>query len=58
MASEVAIALVLVTGAGLLATSLARLYKSGAGFEPEGVANIAFSIDKQPPFCLRCGRHG
>ncbi len=47
MASEVALALVLVAGAGLLATSLVRLFKSGAGFDPEGVANIAFSMDKQ-----------
>jgi predicted permease len=47
MASEVALALVLVAGAGLLATSLVKLYRSGAGFDPEGVANIAFSMDKQ-----------
>jgi predicted permease len=47
MASEVALALVLVSGAGLLATSLVRLYKSGAGFDPTGVVNIAFSMDKQ-----------
>ncbi|HEV2272922.1 MAG TPA: ABC transporter permease [Acidobacteriaceae bacterium] len=47
MASEVALALVLVAGAALLATSLVRLYKSGAGFDPTGVVNIAFSMDKQ-----------
>jgi len=47
MASEVALAFMLVTGAGLLATSLVRLYKSGAGFDPAGVVNIAFSMDKQ-----------
>jgi predicted permease len=47
MALEVALALVLVSGAGLLATSLVRLYKSGAGFDPTGVVNIAFSMDKQ-----------
>jgi predicted permease len=47
LASEVALALVLVVGAGLLATSLVRLYKSGLGFDPTGVVNIAFSMDKQ-----------
>ena len=48
MASEVALALVLVVGAGLLATSLVRLFQSGAGFEPKGLVNIAFTMDKQP----------
>jgi predicted permease len=48
MAAEVALALMLVVGAGLLATSLVQLYKSGAGFDPRGVVNIAFSMDQQP----------
>ncbi|WP_158748089.1 ABC transporter permease [Acidobacterium sp. S8] len=48
MSFEVALALVLVMSAGLLATSLVRLYKSGVGFEPHGLINIAFSMDKQP----------
>lgn len=47
MTAQVALALVLVAGAGLLATSLARLYRSGLGFDPRGVVNIAFSMDKQ-----------
>ena len=47
MALEVALALVLVAGAGLLATSLVKLYKSGAGFDSKGLVNIAFSMDKQ-----------
>lgn len=47
MASQVALALVLVAGAGLLATSLVRLYRSGLGFDPRGVVNIGFSMDKQ-----------
>lgn len=47
LASEVALALVLVTGAGLLTTSLVRLYKSGVGFDPAGIVNITFSMDKQ-----------
>ncbi len=48
MASEVGLALMLVVGAGLLAESLLRLYKSDAGFDPQGVVNIAFDMDKQP----------
>jgi putative ABC transport system permease protein len=48
MALEVALALVLVAGAALLATSLFKLYQSGAGFDPKGVVNVAFSMDKQP----------
>ena len=36
MASEVAVALTLVIGAGLLATSLYRLFNSGIGFDPKG----------------------
>ena len=47
MASEVAVALTLVIGAGLLSTSLLRLFKSGAGFDPKGLVNIAFKMDKQ-----------
>jgi predicted permease len=48
MATEVAVALTLVIGAGLLATSLVRLFKSGGGFDPKGLVNIAFQMDKQP----------
>ena len=47
LASEVALALVLVVGAGLLATSMVRLFKSGVGFDPTGLVNIAFRMDKQ-----------
>jgi predicted permease len=47
MSFEVALALVLVVGAGLLATSLVRLYDSGEGFDPRGVENIAFSMEDQ-----------
>jgi predicted permease len=48
MACEVGLALMLVVGAGLLATSLARLYKSGVGFDPNGIQNIALQMDQQP----------
>ncbi|WP_263419364.1 ABC transporter permease [Terriglobus albidus] len=47
MISQVALALILVSGAALLATSLVRLYRTGLGFDPHGVVNIAFSMDKQ-----------
>jgi predicted permease len=48
MSLEVALALMLVVGAGLLASSLVRLYTVGAGFDPHGVESIAFSMDGQP----------
>ena len=48
MASEVALALMLVIGAGLLASSLVRLYQSGVGFDPHGLENIYCSMDQQP----------
>jgi predicted permease len=48
MGLEVALALILVVGAGLLATSLARLYRTGLGFDPKGVVNLDLSMDKQP----------
>ena len=48
LASEVALALMLVIGAGLLATSLYRLFSTSAGFNPKGVVNIALAMDKQP----------
>jgi len=48
MAFEVGLALMLVVGAGLLTSSLVRLYRSGAGFDPRGVENIAISMDHQP----------
>ncbi|MBS1821671.1 MAG: ABC transporter permease [Acidobacteria bacterium] len=47
MASQVALALVLVTGAGLLASSLVKLYRTGLGFDPKGLVNISFSMGKQ-----------
>src|SRR6202035_591253 len=44
---EVALALVLVVGAGLLGTSMVRLFQSGVGFDSKGLVNIAFRMDKQ-----------
>ena len=43
---EVGLAMMLVIGAGLLASSLVRLYTSGEGFDPHDVENIAFNMDK------------
>jgi predicted permease len=48
MGLEVALALILVVGAGLLATSLTRLYRTGLGFEPKGVVNFGLKMSKQP----------
>jgi predicted permease len=48
LAVEVGLALMLAVGAGLLTTSLMRLYRSGAGFEPRGLVNLALRTDKLP----------
>ncbi|MGD0892724.1 MAG: ABC transporter permease [Terracidiphilus sp.] len=48
MGGEVGLALMLVVGAGLLASSLVKLYRSGAGFDPRGVQNISFAMEQQP----------
>lgn len=48
LALEVALSLLLVTGAALLATSLLRLKHSGLGFDPGGLANIGLVMEKQP----------
>ena len=47
MGLEVSLALILVVGAGLLATSLTRLYSTGLGFEPKGIVNINLDMYKQ-----------
>ena len=46
LGAEIGLALILVVGAGLVATSLLRLYNSGSGFDPRGIVNIEFSMDK------------
>jgi len=45
LGAEVGLALILVVGAGLVATSLLRLYLSGEGFDPRGVENIEFRME-------------
>ena len=47
MSTQIAIALLLVFGAGLLATSLTRLYRTSLGFEPKGLINLRPNMDKQ-----------
>lgn len=47
MGLEVALALMLVVGAGLLATSVTRLYRTGLGFDPKGVVNLSLDMGKQ-----------
>ncbi len=48
LATEVALAMILVAGAGLLSTSLVRLYRSGLGFDPHGLLLVTFDMEKQP----------
>jgi len=45
LGAEVGLALILVVGAGLVATSLVRIYNAGEGFDPRGLQNISFSMD-------------
>jgi predicted permease len=47
MASEVALALLLVVGASLLASSVTRLYRTGLGFNPNGIVDLQLNMDKQ-----------
>jgi predicted permease len=47
MGLEVSLALILVIGAGLLGTSLTRLYRTGLGFEPRNVAELGLDMGKQ-----------
>src|SRR5207237_5470064 len=44
--AEVALAVVLVTGAGLMARSFVALLDVDPGFRPEHVAAVSFSINK------------
>jgi predicted permease len=46
LGAEVSLALILVVGAGLVATSFLRIYNSGVGFDPRGVQNIQFRMEK------------
>ncbi len=45
LGTEVGLALILVVGAGLVATSLLRLYSSGEGLDPRGIQSIDFRME-------------
>lgn len=47
MGVQVALALVLIAGAGLLVTSLGRLYHVNLGYEPRGAVALDIEMDKQ-----------
>lgn len=47
MSGEVGLGLITVVGAGLLLTSLLRLYGTGLGFQPNGLVNLTLSMDQQ-----------
>jgi predicted permease len=47
LSMEVALALILVVGAGLLTTSVVKLYRTGLGFDPSGVALLSLQMGKQ-----------
>lgn len=47
MSMQVALALILVFGAGLLATSLQRLHSIDLGFQPKNIVNLSLEMNKQ-----------
>jgi len=48
MGLEVSLALILVVGAGLLGTSLVKLYRTGLGFDAKNLAELNLDMGKQP----------
>jgi putative ABC transport system permease protein len=48
LSAQVALALMLVVGAGLLSTSLVRLYRTGFGFDARNLCSVRLSMLKQP----------
>ncbi|MGB9417198.1 MAG: ABC transporter permease [Acidobacteriaceae bacterium] len=48
LSTQIALALVLVIGAGLISTSLVRMYRTGAGFDPHNINLISVRMTKQP----------
>jgi predicted permease len=47
LAGEIALTLIVVVGAGLLGTSLLRIYRSGLGFEGHGLLLVNLDVTKQ-----------
>ena len=48
LSTQIALALVLVIGAGLISTSLVRMYRTGAGFDPHNINLVSVRMTKQP----------
>ncbi len=48
LSAQVALALVLVVGAGLISTSLVRMYRIGPGFDPSNIRLTSVTMSKQP----------
>jgi predicted permease len=46
LGAEVGLALILVVGAGLVATSLVRIYHDSLGFDARGLQSVSFSMEK------------
>jgi putative ABC transport system permease protein len=60
VAAEIAIALVLLTGAGLMLKSFARMYDHPASFQPEKIGSMKLFLSgaayRDPPNCLAYAR--
>jgi predicted permease len=48
LSTQIALALVLVIGAGLISTSLVRIYRTGPGFDPRNITFVSPTMTKQP----------
>ena len=48
LSMQIALALVLVIGAGLISTSLVRMYRTGPGFDPHNINLVSVRMTKQP----------
>jgi hypothetical protein len=48
LSMQIALALVLVIGAGLISTSLVRMYRTGPGFDPHNINLVSLRMTKQP----------
>jgi predicted permease len=48
LSMQFALALVLVIGAGLISTSLVRMYRTGPGFDPHNINLVSLRMTKQP----------
>jgi len=48
LSTQIALALVLVIGAGLISSSLVRMYRTGPGFDPHNINLVSVRLTKQP----------